>query len=355
MGNENYKLYDHPPALYDAMINDIMQAHDYIFIETYKFNHDDVGYRFRDALTIKAREGIKIKLLIDSWGAGVPLSFFSEMIDFGAEVRFFNKIVLTFDFFTKNHRRNHRKLLIIDDRITYIGSANIAGHSIRWRELQLRIEGEVTLHFKRTFLTSFKYYHKYLFNRLSFRKAIYFNDFEIVQDIPSIYRQRIKRRYEELINQSANEIIIETPYFIPGFKLRKSLIDAAGRGVDVKVIMPEHSDVRMVDLLRNKYLGQMHRNNVKVLFYKPTNLHAKAALFDNEIFGIGTSNFDYRSFRYMHEIMLFGRNRDVVSSLRVHLDETLKDSVPFDYQSWLNRPAIERVITWMLVPFRHLF
>jgi cardiolipin synthase A/B len=352
---ENYTLFDLPPALHDAMIADIEKARDYIFLETYKFGNDSVGRTFRDALTLKAKEGIKIKLLIDSWGAGVGLSFFNEMISHGAEVRFFKKIVLAFDFFTKNHRRNHRKLLLIDDKITYIGSANIAGHSINWRELQLRIEGKITKHFKNTFLASAKLYRKYILNKFNYRKTINHCGFEIIQDMPSIYRQRIKKRYETLIGKARSEIVIETPYFIPGFKLRKKLMEAAARGIDVKIIMPEHSDVRIVDLLRNKYLGQMHRNKVNILFYTPANLHAKAALFDNEIFGIGTTNFDYRSFRYMFEIMLFGRNKTIVTSLRKHMDETIKDCIPFDYDAWLNRPVIEKIISQLLVPFRHLF
>jgi len=353
--NKSYILYDRPPDLYQAMLKDIEHAKDYIYLETYKFGNDSIGNRFRNALTKKAKEGVKIKLLIDSWGAGVPLSYFSDMTRCGAEVRYYKKIVLAFDFFTKNHRRNHRKLLIIDDRITYIGSANIAGHSIKWRELQMRISGPISIHFRRNFLTSFKSYNKYLFNKFNYRKSVYFGDFEIVQDIPSIYRQRIKKKFEHLISSATKEIIIETPYFIPGFKLRKLLMDAASRGVDVKVIMPLNSDVKIVDLLRNKYLGMMHRNKVNLLFYIPTNLHAKAALFDNDTFSIGSANFDYRSFRYMYEIAIFGKNPVVVSELRKHIDETLKACIPFDYKAWMNRPLIEKIISQLLVPFRHLF
>lgn len=352
---EKYQLFDHPPALHTAMLEDIEQARSYIYLETYKFGNDSVGRRFRNALTRKAKQGVEVKLLIDSWGAGVPLSFFREMIRHGAEVRFFKKIVLAFDFLTKNHRRNHRKLLIIDDSITYLGSANIAGHSIKWRELQFRIQGKITVHFKRSFLATFKDYHKYIVNKFSYRKAISHGDFEILQDIPSIYRQRIKRHYEDLIQNAKKEIIIETPYFIPGFKLRKKLMEAASRGVDVKIIMPAHSDVRIVDFLRSKYLGPMHRNKVKFFFYTPANLHAKAALFDNEIFGVGSANFDYRSFRYMYEIMLFGENKKVVALLRSHMDETIRKCIPFEYKAWLNRPIIEKIISQLLLPFRHLF
>lgn len=352
---EQFRLFDHPPSLYEAMLEDIDQAREYIYLETYKFGNDGIGSRFRNMLTKKASEGVKIKLLIDSWGAGVPISFFSEMIRHGAEVRYFKKIVLAFDFFTKNHRRNHRKLLIIDDHITYLGSANIAGHSIKWRELQIRLKSKIAIHFKRSFLASFKIYNKYIFNKFTYRKAIFYCGFEIVQDIPSIYRQRIKKRYEDLIKKATKEIVIETPYFIPGFKLRKALMEAASRGVDVKILMPEHSDVRIVDLLRNKYLGQMHRNNVRILFYTPANLHAKAILIDNKIFGIGSANFDYRSFRYLHEIMLFGSNADTIKLLRIHLEETLKYCKPFDYDAWMRRPIIEKIFSQILIPFRHLF
>ena len=107
-----YKLYSDPWKFYNAMLEDIELAGKYIFIETYKFGSGNIGVRFRDVLTRKAREGVKIKVLVDSWGTSVPNAFFSEMTDYGAEVRFFKKIKFFIDFFTKNHRRNHRKLMI---------------------------------------------------------------------------------------------------------------------------------------------------------------------------------------------------------------------------------------------------
>ena len=106
------------------MLQDIRNAKRYICLEIYKFYDDKIGQRFRDALTEKAREGLEVKLLIDSWGAAVSHSYFIDLIRYGGEVRFFTKIKFFIDFFTKNHRRNHRKLLIIDDNISWIGSAN---------------------------------------------------------------------------------------------------------------------------------------------------------------------------------------------------------------------------------------
>lgn len=135
-----YMFFQETIKLYSSMIDDIANAKDSIYLETYRFGNDSVGMLFRDVLTKKSKEGVKIKLLLDSWGSSLSEAFFSDLIAQGGHVRFFKKLRFFFDPFTKNHRRNHRKLLVIDSRISYIGSANIAAHSLHWRELVLRIE-----------------------------------------------------------------------------------------------------------------------------------------------------------------------------------------------------------------------
>jgi len=350
-----FQLFTQPPRLYEAMLEDIRNARDYICIETYRFTHDKIGRMFRDALIIKAREKVKIRLLIDSWGGTVNDTFFAELVRLGAEVRYFKKIMFSFDFFTRNHRRNHRKLFLIDDKVSYIGSANIAAHSLNWRELTLRIEGSLTPIFKKTFNKSFKNFNKYIFNKFTYHRTIFHYGFEIIQDSPSIYRQQIKKKIECMVKRAKQSILIETPYFLPGYHLRKALSEAAKRGVEIKIMTPRRSDVRSVDLLSSKYYGYFFRNDIQLLFYRLTNLHAKCILVDNEVFGIGSANFDYRSFRYMHEIMLIGTDKEIVSAVNTHLAESLQGCVPFDHEQWLRRPAFEKMIGWFLLPFRHLF
>lgn len=349
-----YKLFQDPIAIYGSMIDDIVKAKKSIYLETYRFGNDSVGIHFRDVLTRKSREGVKINLLLDSWGTDVSESFFSKMIESGGEVRFFKKLKLFFDPFTKNHSRNHRKLLIIDNQIVYLGSANIAGHSIHWRELVLRIDGPIADVFRRSFLANYELYKAYTFKKYFQKRTLRYGDFEIIQDIPSVTRQKVKRRFEELINEARKEVLIETPYFVPGFKLRRSLMEAARRGVSVRIIVPYQSDVRLVDILRGKYLGQLHLSNVKILYYQLTNLHSKCLLVDNETFAIGSSNFDYRSFRYQFEIMLIGKDPKVTDLVNAHIEDTLKDCIPFDYDQWLRRPKIQRFFEWLLLPLRHL-
>jgi cardiolipin synthase A/B len=352
----DFKVIDDPLKFYNLMLNDIDGAREYIYLETYKFANDHMGIKFRDALTRKAMEGVKVKILIDSWGRGpVDEAFFAELIRYRGEVKFFEKIKINTDIFTRGHRRDHRKILVTDDRICYIGSMNITGYNLNWRELALRTEGDLAVSFRTVFEQNFEAFNPYnISTKIAYSKTVKHDGFEIIRDVPSMSIQRTKKKYVKLIRSAKTEVIIETPYFLPGFLLRKAMMDAAKRGVFVKVIMPKHSDVRMIDVLRNKYLGMLHKNGVKLLFYIPHNLHSKLLLIDNHLFSISSANFDYRSFRYQYEITLLGSDPDVLRQLRSHVNETIRNSEEFNYEKWFRRPLIEKIFEQILVPFRHL-
>ncbi len=349
----DFSYYDDPLKFYMAMLEDINSARKSIHLEMYKFAHDVIGEKFRDALTRKSREGVHIKLLLDAWGTSSSQAFFAELLRNGAEIRYFKRLKFNPNWLTSHHSRNHRKLLIIDDEITWMGSANLTAYSLNWRELVVRLRGGITRAFKRSFLESRRLYNKLYFNTKMYSRVIHYKDFRIMRDVPSITRQRIKKQFEDMIRRAKNEIIIETPYFLPGFLLRKFLMDAAKRGVHVVVITPQQSDVGIVDVLRSKYLGLMHRNGVDFRFYVPYNLHAKLMMVDGAEFSVGSSNFDYRSFRYMHEVMLFGRDERMLQGFREHVDTTLAECITFDYVKWKRRPLIHKVFENLLVPFRH--
>ncbi|MDP1623671.1 MAG: phosphatidylserine/phosphatidylglycerophosphate/cardiolipin synthase family protein [Bacteroidales bacterium] len=352
-----YRVIDDTLQLYNLMLNDIAHAKEFVFLETYKFANDHMGVRFRDALTKKTREGVKVKILIDSWGRGpVSETFFTELIRMGGEVKFFEKIKINNDIFTRGHRRDHRKIMVIDDMISYIGSANITGYNLNWRELCLRMEGEIAVSFKKVFLENFNAFNLFIItNKVTYTRKIRFGDFEIIRDVPSLQFQRLRKRYTQLIRQAVHSVVIETPYFLPGFLLRKAMMDASKRGVVVEVIMPKHSDVRMVDILRNKYLGLLYNAGIKLMFYQSHNLHAKLLVIDHEIFSISSANFDFRSFRYQYEIALIGSEPEILSQLREHIAETIRNSQEMDYLGWKRRPLIEKIFEWILLPFRHFF
>lgn len=351
----NIKMFSDPLKIYASMFADIEQATDYIYLEIYRFAHDPIGVRFRDMLLKKCREGVKIKILVDSWGGTVSYSFFHDFIECGGEVRFFKKIKLSWDAFTKNHRRDHRKILIIDDHITYVGSANIANYSLNWRESVFRIKSDLAKKFKEVFLGNFEIYNKYYYDKLAFTQSIKHEDYEILRDVPSLIHQPIKKKFLELIQKAEKEIFIETPYFLPGSQLRKALIDASMRGVKVNVVIPKKSDVGIMDILSNRYFGELSQHGIRIYYYLGHNLHAKLFLADRKFFVVGSSNFDYRSFRYQHEIGLFGSEKPMVRLIVRHLNETLEGCEPFSFHNWLQRPLIQRFFERVLVPFRHLF
>ena len=355
MTENNFAFFSDSLKLYNAMLDDISKAKKYIYLETYKYGNDPIGEKFRNALTKKRKEGVEIKLLIDSWGASVSQGYFHTLTQLGGKVRFFKKMRLSFDSFTKNHRRDHRKLLIIDDEIIYIGSANISSHSFNWRESCLKLNDEIAGVFKKIFLQHYRVYNKYIYDKITFTQPLKYKDYEIIRDVPSTLLQPTRKRFVELIRSATSEIIIETPYFLPGSMVRKSLIDASKRGVAVKIITPKRSDVGLVDLLRSKYLGDLSRNGVEILFYIPQNLHAKLMLIDKETFVVGSANFDYRSFRFQHEIVLIGKEKNIIQSIDNHIEETIMDCEAFNYAFWKRRPLIQKFFEWLLLPFRHLF
>ncbi len=352
---EPYHLFDEPLRYYNEMINDIEKSSKYVFIETFRVGKDEIGDRFRRALTKKAKEGVKIKLLIDYWGAGpIDHEYFKKLIKYGGEVRFFEKIKFNSDIFTRSHRRNHRKLLLIDDEITYIGSSNLTSYNMNWRESVLRMKSDITTTFVKLFNQDYKGFNKYGFNSPYRTKLIKHGSFEIIRDVPAITKKHINNRFIKLIKNAKSSVSIETPYFLPGFLLRKTIMDAAHRGIDINIVLPRHSDVTLIDILRNKYFGLLYKSGVNILFYELNNLHAKMMLVDKKIFAIGSSNFDYRSFRYMYEIMLIGNNKEIAKQVNGHVKRTISDSQKFNYNNWKNRPLINKFFEWILLPFRHL-
>jgi len=352
---DEYQLFSDPWRYYAKMLTDIDSAGEYIYLETFRIMNDVMGERFRDKLTQAAQRGVKVKLLLDYWGAGSTRSgFFDKLTVAGGEVRYFKKIKYNFDFFTRSHRRNHRKLLLIDDKISYIGSSNITGYNLNWRESVLRMKSNITPVLKKLFLQDYKIYNRFIFSKAYYTVPIRHHDFHIIRDVPLLTQKKINDKFIHYIKQAKESIDIETPYFLPGFLLRKSLIDASRRGIRINVYLPKKSDVNLVDILRNKYLGPLFKKGIHFLFYEPNNLHAKLFLVDKTIFGIGSSNFDYRSFRYMFEIMLFGSDKVIAEQVEEHVEETRKAAVPFIYKQWQNRPPIEKFFEWLLLPFRHL-
>jgi cardiolipin synthase len=337
----DYQLFSKPREVYRQMLKDIRHAKKSVYLETYIFGNDSVGKLFKNLLTRKAKQGVKIFLLIDSWGSKVDKNFFSKLIKNGGQVRFFKEIQYVLRFFSKNHERNHRKLLIIDKKITYVGSMNITAECLDWRELVIRIKGEISQHFVDSFRFTWNISGKLTKKRV---KRIIHEGYEIMQDLPSDIFSIARSRYLKLIKSSRKEILIETPYFIPPLRIRRALARAAGRGVKIRILLPYISDVKLADIVRNRYLKFLFKHKIEIYYYLPGILHSKFIVVDGKSFVLGSSNLDYRSFLHHHEINLFGKDTKIAGDLRSFFYSGIKKSKHFDYNEWKARSSFTRAL-----------
>lgn len=349
---EKYKLFTKNNDLYAAMLSDIAKAKHFIFLETYIYGNDKIGKQFRNLLTEKAKEGIKVKIIIDDFGSEVKENFFSELIRAGGQVKFFRKLIYSFKLISQNNSRNHRKLLIIDNKIAYLGSSNIKEKHLNWHELNIRLEDTISEYFKSIFLDNFKIANKKIFMKKWHLTPIRSGLFEIIRDVPSIKFKRIRKRKIELIKQAKRQILIETPYFLPDKKFRKALKIAARKKIDVKIIIPKKSDILLVDLLRNRYLGKLHKNGIKIFFYNKNILHSKFLIIDDEAFSLGSANINFRSLYMEFELNLFGWNKQIAQNLENIFKNDLKSTEKFNYKKYLSRSKIRKLAEKILVKIK---
>jgi cardiolipin synthase len=157
-----------------------------------------------------------------------------------------------------------------------------------------------------------------------------------------------------MMKQAKESITIISPYFLTGTSMRRRLITAVKSGLKVTLLIPKHSDVHAADYLRDIFLGKLSRRGVDIQLFTQSNLHAKMLLIDRDVFAMGSTNFDYRSFRYMYEINLSGKQWDIVSLIEQYIKDTLTDCKPFNYELWQTRPLSKKIIGYLLYPIRRL-
>ena len=353
----NYKFYSSSALWYDDLLQDINNAKKYVYLETFRIYNDEVGKKLTNALIDSHIKGVKVRVLADWWGTGTNNACIQSMIQAGVEVRLFKKFIPSIFLFARNHRRDHRKIIAIDDKISYIGSANFTEYCTKWRESILRIEGKMSMICKKIFIDNFKIYNKDIMHpsiRKASRRTIRYNDFFFIREVPSVFSQRIKKNYIILIQRAKQSITIETPYFLPGYRIYKELVQAIKRGVNVKILIPRTSDMKIVDFVRESLIEKLYKKGAKILYYNYGNLHSKLLSIDDEIFSIGSANMDHRSFKYMFEIALIGSDPIVNSLVNEHIFHTETMSNEFDIQKEKNRPIFRRFLSLIILPFSRL-
>ena len=297
-------------AFFPELLKDIAEATHHVHINMYIFENDALGRLVADALMTKARQGVKVRVIYDDVGCWrVESRFFEQMREAGVEVAPF--LPVRFPSFTsKVNYRNHRKIIVIDGRIGYIGGMNIARRyvSTKWRDTMLRVQGGVVYALQRAFLVDWYFVdHTLITDRVYYPESQEVNNClaQVVTSGPMARYPEIMQGFVRIILAARRYIYIETPYFLPNEPILFALKTAALAGVDVRVMCPLSSDARFLDWASRSYLREIHEAGAHVYLYKPGFLHSKLLISDDSLVSCGSTNVDFRSLENNFEANVF--------------------------------------------------
>ncbi|KKI89192.1 phospholipase D [Bacillus sp. SA1-12] len=312
---------------FTKLLEDIEQAKDHIHLQYYIFKKDQLGKQLLQALTKKAQQGVKVKILYDDLGSrGLRRSFFSELRAAGGEVEVFFPSKLRWINLRLNYR-NHRKLVIIDGQIGYVGGFNVGDEYLGldpkfgyWRDTHLRIQGPAVYAVQTRFILDWNqaaHKRKIPYLQEHFPETVRKGDssIQIVTSGPDSEWEQIKHGYIKMISTAKKTICIQTPYFIPDASLLDALKIACLSGVEVKLMIPNKPDHPFVYWATLSYVGEMLSSGARVFIYDNGFIHAKTIIVDHEISSVGTANIDVRSFKLNFEVNAFLYDPDIAKKL----------------------------------------
>ena len=333
---------------FQALFRDIDKAADHIHIEYYVWDDDVIGNQLKNLLIKKSAEGVKIRVIVDAVGSWrVKNSFYEQLRSAGIEVEEFMKV--RFPMFTSHvNYRNHRKVVVIDGQVGYIGGMNVADRYINgpswgnWRDTHIRIEGKGVQGLQSIFLIDWYLVSKSLITaRKYFPSLESYGDnlMQIVSSGPYSPAREIMQGFMQAIFGAQSYIYIQTPYFIPPESLSDALIAASVRGVDVRLMVPRRSDTLLVQLASRSYFKKLLRAGISIYFYEPGFLHSKLVVIDDSLTLMGSANFDIRSFEQNLEVMAFIYNEATAIRGKEIFVEDQNNSTAIVLREWIKRPV----------------
>ncbi len=310
---------------FPLLLRDIAAAKSHIHIDMYIFEDDALGLLVSDALIAKARQGVEVRIIYDDVGCWkVKKRFWERMRDEGIDAEPFMRV--RFPRFTSRvNYRNHRKIIVIDGSVGYIGGMNIALRYVKgWRDTMLRIEGGAVNGLQQTFLLDWYFVDRTL---LSDRK--YYTKptdegglMQTVTSGPVSAYPEIMQGYLSIIMSARRYIYFQTPYFLPPSAVLLAMKTAAASGVDVRLLVPRDNDAYLVDWASRSYLREASEAGIKVSLYEGAFLHSKLMVCDDAVCTCGSANLDFRSFENNFEANAFIYDEDAARRMRdVYLDD----------------------------------
>jgi len=347
-------------ALFDSMEQAIDAAQEHVHLEFYIFDGDEIGTRMRDALVRAVKRKVEVRLLVDGIGSvSLKRAFLRPLEEAGGRVAFFNP-VSGFRLRMANFR-THRKIMICDGRVGFVGGMNITRHhsarwsqKAAWRDTHLRFEGPAVAALQRVFLPGWYFASGVLekadagrffanaFKASTRESAQADSLLQVVSSGPDKDIFAIHHLFFGAIAQAQERVWLTTPYFVPDESTLAALIGAGLRKVDVRILVPARSDNRLADMAARSYFPELARAGVKISEYTPHMLHAKTLVIDNDLAVIGTANFDNRSFRLNFEVVVAAYCQRTNIELARAFEEDLSQSEPVRVRNIREKPLLDR-------------
>lgn len=345
------RLFGDGRAAFKALLDAVGAARTAVFLEMYIFAADATGTALRDRLAAAARRGVRVMVLIDAWGSWTtPEEFWSPLRAAGADVKLFHPIRRGLCPF-----RNHRKLLLVDDAVAWLGGMNIADEYVTgrpgeppWRDFMVRFEGPQVAPLRRHFLRMWVRAERPLLSAAVFRRRAPRDEagpgepFRFFSTGPGETARLALQAHRDVIRAATVGVDLAMGYFFPPGRILRELRRAVARGVRVRLLVARHTDVPAMRWAGRGLYGRLLRMGVEVSEYLPAKLHAKIAVADETVV-VGSANLDLRSDRINHEIVAVVRDPALAAAVRAELEADLARSARVSLAAWRRRPRLDRL------------
>ena len=335
--NNDVEIFVDGQEKFDRLKEDIKNAKHHIHLLYYIFNQDEIGEEIMQLLIDKAQEGVEVLVIYDALGSRMTRnSFWNKLHEAGGQSVAFFGYTLGFINWRINYR-NHRKIVVIDGEIGYVGGFNVGDEYLgkgplgAWRDTHIRIAGDAVYSLQSRFLVDWNAAVKeekrreFIPEYFPLTETKGENTMQIVSTGPDSDVQKIKFGLVKMILMAKKSVWIQTPYFIPDESIQEALSIAAMSGVDVRVMIPCKPDHPVVYRATEYYSSQLLKSGVKIYVYQKGFLHAKTMVVDGEMATVGTSNFDMRSFRLNFEVNAFIYNEQFAKQVEEDFVHDLKN------------------------------
>ena len=349
------KLYPEHEGLYETMIEEIEGAQERIFVETFIWQADGWGRRFVGALAKKAREGVKVYAVFDELAnLGQPAQFkrFPEEIHL-LRFRGFSGPLSVMN--PRAAHREHRKLLAVDGRVAFLGEFNVGELYTTWRGTHLRVRGEEARSISRAFADFWNTHRSEDLPEIPpVREGAWDPSTNLLVNDPYRHALPIRAAHLRAVGRADERLYLTTAYFVPGPAYREALTNAAGRGVDVQVLIPERSNHAVVDWLGRNYMGDLLGAGVRILEYQNFMIHANTLTVDGIWSTVGSCNVDSLSLFSLHEINIEVYSTRFASQVERMFEVDKTNARELTLEAWKDRPAYDRALQWGIAPLRIL-